>query len=57
MNNRVEICPQCRRYPLEYRTLQITGDMYAFCENYPECGYVSHMKTADPLVKKISHTA
>ncbi len=35
------MCPVCRQHPVRYQTLKLTGDVYAMCENYPECSYVS----------------
>ncbi|AUW93347.1 MAG: hypothetical protein C7B44_15380 [Sulfobacillus thermosulfidooxidans] len=37
------LCPVCRRYTVRYQTLKLTGDVYAICENYPECSYVSRL--------------
>ncbi|MCL4521482.1 MAG: hypothetical protein M1415_07860 [Firmicutes bacterium] len=33
-------CPRCRTGDLVYRTLELTGDVYTVCENYPRCSYV-----------------
>ncbi|WP_139061678.1 hypothetical protein [Sulfobacillus thermosulfidooxidans] len=40
-----ELCPVCHQYPVRYQTLKITGDVYAICDNYPECSYVSRLET------------
>ncbi len=40
-----EICPICRQYSVRQKTLKVTGDVYAICENYPECPYVSRLET------------
>lgn len=37
----VTLCARCHTYPLEYRVLPVTGDIYGVCSNYPECGYVT----------------
>ena len=42
-----ELCPVCHRYPVRHQTLKLTGDVYAICENYPECVYVSQLETSD----------
>ena len=42
-----EWCPVCLRYPVRHQTLKLTGDVYAVCDNYPECSYVSRLETAD----------
>ncbi len=47
MNNPV-MCPRCRKYHLIYRTLQRTGDVYAMCENYPQCSYVGDLEDLKP---------
>lgn len=44
-NSQIVTCPQCHAYPLEYRTLRVTGDLYAVCANYPECAYVTPFLT------------
>lgn len=41
-------CPRCRKSHLIYRTLQLTGDVYAVCENYPKCSYVGDLEDNKP---------
>lgn len=41
-----ELCPVCHQYPVRTQTLKITGDVYAICDNYPECSYVSRLETS-----------
>ena len=51
-----ELCPRCRAYPVEYRVLEVTGDVYGYCANYPECTYVTHFLEQD-VVPKVPHSA
>ena len=37
----VTMCPRCHSYPVEYRVLPVTGDVYGVCSNYPDCSYVT----------------
>ncbi len=41
-----EMCPVCHQYSVRQKTLKVTGDVYAICENYPECPYVSRLETS-----------
>ena len=42
-----ELCPVCHQYPVRHQTLKLTGDVFAMCENYPECFYVSRLETPE----------
>jgi ssDNA-binding Zn-finger/Zn-ribbon topoisomerase 1 len=50
------LCPRCRAYPVEYRVLAVTGDIYGYCANYPECTYVTHFLEQD-MDRKVPHSA
>jgi ssDNA-binding Zn-finger/Zn-ribbon topoisomerase 1 len=50
-------CPQCRTYPVEYRVLEVTGDAYGFCTNYPECSYVTHLLEDATVPPTVAHSA
>lgn len=41
-------CPLCRQSPVRYQTLKLTGDVYAICDNYPDCSYVSLLDSPAP---------
>ncbi len=40
-------CPRCRTSDLVYRTLQLTGDVYTVCSEYPRCSYVGGFEDSE----------
>ncbi len=48
MPNKSTRCPRCRKGTLVYRTLQITGDIYTVCDNFPQCAYVGRLEDVKP---------